>query len=198
MKTKSVIGICTLSILLAFTVLPQSTFRFQNYYPSAGIDAPVFDADGVRLAGEDYAAELWGGALSDSLSPTLNLDSGQRLILPFFTGTGAGYFTSTASLTVWAVPGGSFAWMQVRAWDTRLGQTYEAVAALGIGGYGESALLYIMGGNPLSLPTSPAPLVGLESFSLRPVVPEPSTWGLLALGGLAVGWALRRRLKRRL
>jgi hypothetical protein len=180
-----------MSILLEST-LAQSTFRLQNFNQSAGIDAPLFDAQGNRLAGANYAAELWGGVASDSLSPTVSLTSGQRVIVPFLTGTGAGYFSAIDEMTVWQVFAGSFAWVQVRAWDARLGATYENVAALGVGGYGESSLLYLMGGNPVGLPTTPAPLVGLESFSLRPLVPEPSSWALLALGGAMVWWAARR------
>ncbi len=74
-----------------------------------------------------------------------------------------------------------------------MGGTYEEVAALGLGGYGESPLFYAQGGTPLGLPGPPGPLIGLESFSLRAVVPEPSTWALLALGGAFLGWATRRR-----
>jgi hypothetical protein len=199
MKPQSVILSCVLSNLLAVAVVAQSTFRFENLNSAAGIDAPVFDAKGARLAGPNYAAELWGGATSNSLSPTVSFFSGQRVILPFETGLAAGYFTSTSSMAVWAVSGGGFAWVQVRAWDARLGANYEDVLALGIGGYGESAQLYIRGSNPLGVPpTASAPLTGLQSFSLLPVVPEPSTWGFLALGGAALWWAVRRQLKERL
>jgi hypothetical protein len=44
------------------------------------------------------------------------------------------------------------------------------VATLAIGGYGESSLFYAQGGNPFILST-PGPLIGLQSFNLRPVVP---------------------------
>ena len=106
-----------------------------------------------------------------------------------------GYFFSPSGyLSVLSVPPLGFAWLQVRVWDTRLGATYEEVAGLGIGGYGESPLFYAQGRNPLSAPPDlPGPLIGLQSFSLRPVVPEPSTWALLVLGGTALWWAVRRR-----
>jgi hypothetical protein len=85
--------------------------------------------------------------------------------------------------------------VQVRAWDARLAATYEEVVTLGIGGYGQSVLLHLTSGN-LNVPTLPAPLVGLQSFSLLPVIPEPSTWALLALGGAGVCLAAWRKRKR--
>lgn len=178
--------------MLGFTAAAQSTFRLQNFDSFASIDAPVFDAQGVRLAGPIYVAELWGGVASVSLSPTLDFDSRQRVFVPFDTGPAAGYFSSFASMTVFGAPAGDFAWVQVRAWDVRLAGTYEEVAALGVGGYGESPMLHLIGGSP-DVPTLPARLVGLESFNLRPVIPEPSTWALLTLSGTALWWGVRRR-----
>src|SRR5688572_21903575 len=49
----------------------QATFIFNNYFPSVGINAPVFDAEGNRLVGTDYVAILYGGPTQDSLSPAL-------------------------------------------------------------------------------------------------------------------------------
>lgn len=123
-------------------------------------------------------------------------EGNRREIVPFLT---AGYFASgSGSLSVISVPPAGWAWLQVRAWDARLGITYEEVAGLGIGGYGESPLFYQQGGNPFDLLGTPPRLIGLQSFSLRPVVPEPSTWALLALGGTSLWWAWRRRFKERL
>ncbi len=78
--------------------------------------------------------------------------------------------------------GGDFAWLQVRAWNTSLGSTYEQVAALGLGGYGESSLLYLQGGNPnAEPPIGPHLLIGLQPFSLRSI-PEPTVWQLCVIG----------------
>lgn len=183
-----------INLLLVWAAMGQATFRLQNLDPGHGIDAPVFDALGAPLAGASYRAELWGAAAPEDLVPALNLAAGSsRLAVPFSAG---GYFFSSASFL--SVPsqstgGGGFAWLQVRAWDSRLGALYEDVATLGVGGYGESPLFYARGNDPFREPAEPpAPLAGLQSFSLRPV-PEPSTWALLALGGLAIGWALRRQ-----
>jgi len=171
----------------------QTLFWFQNYYPPL-VDAPIMDAQGVRLAGSAYAAELWGGPAPDRLAPAVSYSNKERLITPFFVGQGAGYFRNNeGSATILGVPPGGWAWLQVRAWDARLGSTYEDVVALGIGGYGESPLFYAQGSDPFDYKALPAPLIGLESFRLRPVIPEPSTWALIAVGGGVLVWMTRRK-----
>jgi len=173
---------------LVFAIFPargQSSFALRNNY-RPDVNAPVFDAQGARLEGSNYAAELWGSATPDSLSPVLTYATGQRVIVPFLSGLGAGYFMDPEGrafgdqLTVPGVPPGTgLAWLEVRAWDTRLGATYEDVAARGLGGFGESPLFSAHGSNPLDLLGVPAPLIGLQSFSL---VPEPSAVALLLVG----------------
>ena len=158
----------------------QSTFSF-NIRPG-GVDAPVFDAQGVPLAGSNYLVELYGGIDSTSLSPTTDYYTGMRVMPRFLTGIYAGYWQgNNASMTVWTPIAGMPSWLQVRAWDFRLGATYEEVVASGLGGYGESHAFYADGANP-TIFQAPAPLIGLQSFSLRAVVPEPSALILAALG----------------
>jgi hypothetical protein len=181
-----------LGLLVCGTAFGQSSFRLSNYNPEVGVNAPVFDAQGEPLAGVNYLAELWGSASANSLAPLVKISQGSgREIVPF---RGGGYFFSGSGfLVVTDVPTRGYAWLQVRAWEARLGATYEQVAAFGIGGYGESPLFYAQGGDPfLALPEVPPPLIGLQSFTLRPVIPEPSTWTLLALGGGAL-WVLAHR-----
>jgi hypothetical protein len=188
MKTIRLILVVAAILVLTHTAFGQSSFALNNYRPFYGIDAPVFDALGVALEGPGYLAELWGGPTADSLSPAGSFsDWDRRAIVPFRTGfrTG-GYVTYVDDAIVLSVRPFELAALQVRAWDASLGSTYEEVVARGLGGYGESPVFYAMGGNPLGLPTLPGPLIGLESFSLRPVIPEPSTWALFAMGGLAV------------
>ncbi len=193
MKRLTVIGFAILSTLLACETLGQSSFIFRTFVYGVdaehSVDAPVYDAFGVPLEGPGYLAELWGGPSADSLSPAAHsLDWDQRLIVTFATG---GYILpqlvgAWSGVVVPKAPPGFPAALQLRAWDASLGGTYEEVVTLGLGGYGESNIFYREGGNPnLVPPTASSPLVGLESFSLRAVIPEPSTWALFVLGGLA-------------
>jgi hypothetical protein len=196
MKTHSLISFLSIGLSFSTVLLGQSSFQLSNYGPPYGIDAPVFDSLGVPLAGTGYLVELWGGATSNSLAPLLKISQGAgREIIPFGDG---GYFFSTSSfLSVPTVPPFGWAWLQVRAWDARLGTTYEEVSAIGIGGYGESLLFYAKGNDPTAaLPMPGAPLIGLQSFSLLPVVPEPSEV-LLLLSGMVLWWGVRQHQPRK-
>ena len=192
MKINLILHFAALPGLLACAAFGQSKFELAN---KIGVDAPVFDAQGAPLAGPNYRAELWGAATPTTLSPLVLIDLGNsREIVPFVT---PGYFIPTSSsdnLCVLSVPIAGWAWLQVRAWDVRLGATFEDAAARGLGGYGESPLFYARGTDPFD-PNGqlPAPLIGLQSFSLLPEVPEPSVWALLAFGGVSLVWAGRRR-----
>jgi hypothetical protein len=182
--------------LITADAFSQASFTFRNG-DSRGVNAPVFDASGVPLSGLGYLAELRGGPTPDLLAPLVLLDSdGQRIIKPFTSAT-AGYVAPSDPGTpvVSTVEAGGFAYLQMLAWDASLGGAYEEAVAKGLGGYGESPIFYAHGGNPLGpLPTFPAPLIGLESFSLRAVIPEPSTYALFVLGSLLV-LGLGRRAK---
>jgi hypothetical protein len=160
----------SLTFALNLSVLAQANFEPVNKH-SPLVDAPVFDAQGVPLEGSNYLAEVWGSASPESLTPLVLIDREKsREIVPFRTG---GYFVQTSSsdaLVVLTVQPGDWAWLQVRAWDARLGATFEEVAARGLGGYGESPLFYARGSNPFTANGAlPGPLIGLRSFSLRPV-----------------------------
>lgn len=184
---RTAIFYCLLCLALVRQGPAQSTFSFRN----KTVNAPVFDSVGIPLAGTNYLVELYGDAAPNSLAPTVSLDTMQRVIISFLEGTNAGYFVTGRLMAVVNTPPGGSAWLQVRAWEARFGATYEDVAALGIGGYGESPLFYADGGDPTRLEAG-GPLLGLQSFSLRAVVPEPSAAALLAVGGAAI-WMVRRR-----
>jgi hypothetical protein len=198
MKNSKTFATTTVSLMLAWLAHGQSTFWLNNYF-NEGVNAPVYDSLGIPLAGPNYVAELWGGAATNSLTPTLGYWTRQRIIIPFWTATEAGYFVdvhsgreATDNPTVFAVPSGGFAWLEVRAWDVRLGATFEEAVGRGIGGYGASPLFYAQGGAG-GLFDHAAPLTGLQSFNLLPEIPEPSAVGLLMLGGLLLFWRERFR-----
>src|SRR6266446_6067335 len=121
-----------LQIALIIAVLPtpqacrgQSTYIFNNYI----VGAPVFDSSGSRLSGTNYVAVLYGGVRPDSLQLGGNLFTLTPMTpVPFtFMLNGmAGYFRG-GTVEVNSMPAGGFAWLQVRAWDARLGATYDEV-----------------------------------------------------------------------
>ncbi len=194
MKANSILGCAAVILLLSYAMaLGQASFWFRNASAVGKVNAPVFDAEGMPLEGANYLAELWGAATPDSLAPLILFDRGEsRLIKPFAS---RGYVNQPDGglLVVSTVPPTGWAWLQMRAWDARLGETYEEVAARGLGGYGESPLFYAQGGNPYDLLAPiPAPLVGLQSFNLLPVIPEPCPVLLLLLGLPVLPWRCRR------
>ena len=180
------------------SAISQASFSLNN----VNVNAPVFDAEGTLLYGADYLVELWGGSTSNALSPALTFETSQRISIP--VNYAPGYFlddyegrNGTDDLVIPSAPFGGYAWLEVRIWDARLGATYEDVEALGIGGYGESPLFYAVGSTPGQLlPDIPANLIGLQSFSLRAIVPEPTTTVLLALG-MGMLWWVRRQIVHR-
>ena len=201
MKVRTIYFNCFCLLLTCLSAFSQSSFWLSNL-DGRGVNAPVFDSNGIRLEGSNFRAELWGGPTTESVAPAFSYFSHQRVTTPFLTGAGAGYFRDFElrlgpgdDPSIFAVPPRGWAWLQVRVWDVRVGETYEDAMATGLGGYGESAVLFAQGGDPTLLPPdSPGALLGLQSFSLRPIVPEPSTWALLLVGGAsALRVALRRR-----
>jgi hypothetical protein len=160
-------------------------FELQNFDREAGIDAPVFDWTGNPLWGPEWRVELYGGPSPDFLAPTVIVfQYPAREIIPLWR---PGYFRSTVGVTPLGVNVGDWAWLQVRVWSVELGATYEAAVATDLGGYGESTTFYALGSPPDGL-VPPASLRGLDSFSVRKIVPEPSPWAMVLLGGLGLWW----------
>lgn len=163
----------------------QGTVNFNNS-PAAvgGTGAPIFDSDNTtRLAGTAYWAQLFAGPNASSLDAV-------GAALNFRTGTGAGFFNTTGvdtSRAIGTVAPGAVATVEVRAWEAAGGTTYSSALA---GGFrvGTSTPITVTTGGAGSPPSLPANLVGLTSFNL---IPEPSTYALLALGAAAL--FLRRR-----
>jgi hypothetical protein len=121
-----------------------------------GVDAPVTDDAGNRLAGTDYLAQLYAGASGQSLTPV-------GAAIPFRTGVAAGYFVDPYSRVIPGVPVGGTAFVQIRAWKASAGTTFEQAESAG-GLHGASGTFSVTLGGGL---TRPAQLAGLESFSLN-------------------------------
>lgn len=168
------------------SILGQGYFRFSNFEPLSGINAPVFDSQGNRLGGSGYFAELYVGQSVNSLEPVLSDSTATLSIQPFRTSNGAGYIVPD-TVSAANVAGGTIVWVQMRAWDAQLGATYDQAQLLGLGGYGESNPFQVRAGLVTGAGTEYAPLVGLQSFSLLPEVPEPNTVSLVLLS-LSVLW----------
>jgi hypothetical protein len=172
------------SMLVAVGAFAQGQVNFAARVVGT-YDAPVFVgadvATGVRADGPGY-----GPAICRCICKS---HAAVGAPLPFRTGTAAGYWTATA-VSINTVDATGNAFVQVRAWATAAGATYEAASASG-SGFGSSATLTI---KPTVAPDVPPALVGLTSFFISgastPVIPEPS----VSLGRLGVILLLRRQI----
>ena len=159
-------------MLFAVTVqlLGQGTVYFSNRVTDIE-DAPIFWIDGVtKLSGSRFMAQLYAGPTAGSL-----VSNGDPL--PFRTGVGVGYINTVGVDPTRTIPGvaaGAYAFVQVVAWDTTTGTTYETAYIRGASGV--FSLATGGGGIP---PGPPALLIGLQSFVL---IPEPSSFVLGLLG----------------
>lgn len=172
---KKTIVTMLMATLASAVVYGQGTVNFAN--AGAGLNAPFYLSDGVtKLAGAQYQAQLWAGTDAGSLSA--------RAVAPFLTGGGAGIFNGGV-LSLAGIPGGSTAFIQIRAWNTVAGADYATALASGLAdAWGQSSTFSVVTGNPAGTPpTTPAALIGLTSVSLNAgVIPEPSTFVLAGLG----------------
>jgi hypothetical protein len=155
-------SVSSLPATLTVTQSPQGggTVFFANLDAAANLNAPVHDLDGVTKLNGVCEAQLYAG-------PSLPLLRAVGSPVTFGTGFSAGYF-SNAVVALPNVPPGSNAVVQVRAWDPIAGGTYEIARALG-GRFGKSGIFNITAGGGSS---APAPLTGLQSFSLTAGLPE--------------------------
>jgi len=169
-------------LLVAVGAFAQGSVQFSGRVTGV-YDAPVFVGalTGAKAEGPAYMVQLYAGNTATSLGAV-------GAALPFLTGAGAGYWKTTGTV----IPAGSIdasgnSFLQVRAWATAAGATYEAASASGAG-FGFSNTLTI---KPTNAPDVPAIMTGLASFAISQVGPEPSVMAVAALGGLAL--LLRRR-----
>ncbi|MGE3310358.1 MAG: SdrD B-like domain-containing protein [Limisphaerales bacterium] len=128
-------------------------------FANRAVAAPVFDTDGTTLlSGDRYRAQVYGGPSPASLIPC-------GTPAPFRTDAGAGY-VSAGTVMIPTVLGGELAYVQIRAWDSQAGASFEeALAAKG--SVGGSPVFMVMTGNRGQPPTFPAVLEGWVSFHLE-------------------------------
>ena len=174
--------LATAMVAAGVTALAQGSLDFTNFKTASGINAPVFKQDGTTKLGSAYLGQLYAGPVGGALAPI-----GSAVAFRDSAGVGTGYIVA-GKVLVTGVAEGAKASVVFKAWEASGGATFEAAQASGKL-YGQSAMLEITtGGDNLSPPAVPSPLVGLTSFSL---VPEPSTVALGLLGAAAL--LLRRR-----
>jgi hypothetical protein len=174
------------SMLVAVGAFAQGTVNFAAKV-TGNYDAPVFldTVGGPNKAGAGYMAQLYAGPSASALAAIGSP-------VAFLTGANAGYWRS-AALAIPSVAPGATASVQIRAWATSAGATYEQALASGSGFGTSTPILSVVTGGAGSPPSLPAELTGLTSFAISGgvVIPEPSVLALGALGGLAL--LIRRR-----
>jgi hypothetical protein len=157
----------------------QGTIAFTTRNAAPNVDIKVTDAKtGVPLRGPDWQAQLYyskdlseNAAFMPAFPATVFLSD-----LPVVDG----YVQPVLVVLADALPGATVQ-LQMKAWNTRAGSSYEEASTSPIGIVGESKTFF------LSLSVGPLPtyMVTLQPFSVYPV-PEPSAAILIAVGGLSL------------
>jgi hypothetical protein len=142
----------------AFANVPITTNSFTtNFLISTAQFPPIFSGTNINSHTFQYTRTATPGPTPESLVVAQAGNSAMPPELFTYMPSGqSGYFFRSSFVSVDNAPFGGYVWLQVRAWDTRLGTSYDEVAALGLGGYGESPLFYTYGGDlGGSLPPQP-------------------------------------------
>lgn len=165
-----------LSTLVVFTmgaslVLAQDggTVRFSNRYLNELVDAPFFDQNSERLD-EKYMAQLYAWSAEKGFLPVGSP-------IPFFSQEAKkGYFNGGYA-DVYFIEPLSPVWVQVRAWFSETGATFEEAALAGAW-TGASNFVYLpMTGGRGEPPYVPKPMIGLK-YPGAPIIvqqPKPQT-----------------------
>jgi hypothetical protein len=172
------------ALLVAASTYAQGTVNFVNKITGT-VDARVMYGTGGAVGGGTTSDTMFVAQLvqtSGTAGPV-----GAPIAFRN-SGAGTGYWVGETR-TLAGIAENASATVKVVAWSTSLGATYDEAVAKGQGGVGESAPITINTGGGLN---PPAALVGLQGFSLTPIVPEPS---IAVLGLLGAGLLLIRRKK---
>jgi hypothetical protein len=140
-------------ILGGGSAVGHGTIEFLNLHPIlvGRVDAPFFDERGVRLEGPDFLAQLYAWKPFEGYLPV-------GTATPFQTN---GYFKGP-TISIPFIPDFGPVWVQVRAWETAAGTTFEE-AALSAGWTGTSSQLFVplTGSDTIVTPIPGATLIGL-------------------------------------
>lgn len=121
-------------------------------FDTATNNAPIYDVDGItRLGGSNFLVQVYAGPTAEILRPV-------GPAIPFFTGTFAGYLRGVYREIPDVAPG-QRVYVQLRAWESAAGASYEEARAAG-GKFGFSRVFQAIAGTF-------GPQVFTESFSLR-------------------------------
>ncbi len=167
MKTLAFLATIFFAGRLALAISGPATVLLENTPLVVGNTGARFaDDQGRFLSGSDYRAQLYIGTNSNHLTKA-------GTPVEFLTGDMTGYFRG-GTIEVPFIQGGTMAWVQVRAWESAGGTTFEEAALAGRW-TGISSVLYVMTGNPNSpgVPTIPAPLRDLIYPGPPVIVREP-------------------------
>ena len=113
---RTIVSICVYVLTVAVAA-SQGTVWFRN----RGYGAPFFDDHGMWLEGPSYVAQLYFWRLGEGFRAAAGSP------VPFATN---GYFYGV-SVRLPFVPECAPAWVQVRAWETQAGATFEEAALAG-------------------------------------------------------------------
>jgi hypothetical protein len=168
------LAVLALGLPTACAQPPGGTVVFRTRSLADGLDAPVYQIDGVTpLDGAGFLGTLYAGLDPQNLVAVAPA-------IPFTRGYLLGGKTAVPG-----IPQGTAGLFQVRAWESAAGDSYETARASG-GATGVSAVVRVVtGGDDLIPPAVPAPLIGLEGFRLyadpRPrLVRQPSSQTIVA------------------
>lgn len=177
-----------LIVSFAFSISVLSVFGqgIVNFANIGDADFPVYFTDGVTRLGPSYSAQLYYASGVVVESSALTPLAGSTAPFLQMSGNNTGYFMGGEKVLPFG--GGTTVTLQVRVWEASR-PSWETASVTPGAFVGQSGLI------SLALGTSPNPppgMVGLSSFNLYEVVPEPSA---VVLGVLAAGSLLfiRRR-----
>jgi len=159
---------------------------------------PVNDASGKPLTGTSYLAQVWYGASAGALTGSF-APSPFRVSTTTQPGTwnpaAAGGPGNIGTFPAGTFGPGSTVTLQVAVWDSAVAGASAASALAKAPGTGlSSTFTYTIPTDPLAIPGG---MEGMKSFNLLPagggpVVPEPTTIALGALGAAALLWRRRK------